>query len=194
MIKPLPVTTAALVAVAVVLVIAVGGYEGLVASKRLAIAQLESQLDAASRLATAVPAPPVSDAERASWQEIETHVRERFVAPDDQLRLLVQMARLARATGLTVTGLQLQDPAGAQPSATGKTEQVVTLPFAMPANTTVNPGIISLTARHGYRDLIDFLDRVGHNNPYLAVQSLDASRVDNSLESDIRLISLRWTK
>jgi hypothetical protein len=192
--ESLPVTPGALVAIAVVFVIAVGGYAGLVAPKRRAMTQLEAQVNAASRLAAAVPAPPIDKAERASWQEIETNVRGRFVAPENQLRLLVQVARLARATDLNVTDLQLQDSAGAQPSAAGKTDQVVTLPFVMPANTAVNPGIIRLTARNRYRDLIAFLDRVDHNNPYLAVQSLVVRRGDDALESDIRLVSLRWTK
>jgi hypothetical protein len=46
--------------------------------------------------------------------------------------------------------------------------------------------------RHGYRELVDFLDRVGRGNTYVAVQSLDVRRLDRDLESEIRLVSFRW--
>ena len=194
MIEKLPVTPAAAIAVALVCVIAIGGYFGLVAPQRRAIAQLERQLKAAERSSAGVASePPISDAERAAWVRVDTDVRQRFVTPEDQHRTLVEVGQLARATGMNVRELLLQN-VGANPAAPATPAPAMTLPFPMSPKLAVNPGVIRLVARHRYPDLIDFLDRVGHGNTYVAVQSLDTRRVEGYLESEIKLVSLRWTE
>jgi hypothetical protein len=193
-IEKLPVTPAAAIAVALVFVIAIGGYFGLVAPQRRAIAQLERQLKAAERSSAGVASElPISDAERAAWARGDTDVRQRFVTPEDQHRTLVEVGQLARATGMNVRELLLQN-VGALPGAPATPAPAMTLPFPMSPKLAVNPGVIRLVARHRYPDLIDFLDRVGHGNTYVAVQSLDTRRIEGYLESEIKLVSLRWTE
>jgi hypothetical protein len=41
---------------------------------------------------------------------------------------------------------------------------------------------------------VTFLERVRSGNAYVALQALDVRRVDTHLESDIRLVSLRWVE
>lgn len=192
--EKLPVTPAAAIAVALVLVVAIGGYFGVVAPKRRTIAQLEQQLKAAERSSSAVAsALPISDAERVAWARVDADVRQRFVNPEDQRRALVEVGQLARSTGMNVRELLLQN-AGAPPGAPATPGPAATLPFPMPPKMAVNPGVIRIVARHRYLDLINFLDRVGGGNTYVMVQSLDTRRVEDSLESEVKLVSFRWTE
>ena len=194
----LPLTPAALAALGVLLLVIVGGYFGVIAPRRAAVARLETQLRAeATAAASPVSEAPISDAERASWQATETQVRARFVSPEDQHRTLVEVGQLARSTGLRVRELLLQDenaaPVNAQPGTLAPAAApTVALPFAVPPQLMPNSGSIRIVARHRYRDLIDFLDRVGHGNAYVAVRSLDVRRIDQYLESEITLVSFRW--
>lgn len=192
MTRQLPLTVGALVAIAVTFVIAAGGYFGMVAPRRREIARLEAQLSVAlEQTAAAAAVVPITEAERAQWREVDARVRERFVSPEDQLRLVLEVGQVARAAGLTVTDLRLENVGGGTATAPGVAE-VVTLPSAAPPNFSVNSGVLSLSARHAYHNLIDFLDRVIKGNRYVALQSLDVRRVEDHLESDIRLASLRW--
>ena len=192
--EKLPVTPAAAVAVVLVFVVAIGGYFGLVAPKSRAVAQLEQQLKTAERSSSAVgSALPISDAERAAWARVDVDVRRRFVNPEDQHRTLVEVGQLARAMGMNVRELLLQN-VGAPPGAPAAPGPAATLPFPMPPKMAVNPGVIRIVARHRYLDLINFLDRVGRGNTYVMVQSLDTRRVEGSLESEIKLVSLGWTE
>lgn len=196
----LPLTIPALAAMAAVFIVAVGGYVGLVAPKRREVARLEVQLKAALMPPAAVStSTPITDEERAMWKIVQQQVRQRFVAPENQLRLLVKTGQLARSVGLTVTDLQIQNTAtpapGAPPAPVGVTPPpAASLMFAMPPNLAVNPGVIRVTARHRYRDVVTFLERVRSGNAYVALQALDIRRVDTHLESDIRLASLRWVE
>jgi hypothetical protein len=191
MTRQLPLTPAALGALAGVFVVAVGGYFGLVWPAGRDVRQLQTQLSALSaQAAGAAQAPaPVTDVERASWQTVEERVRERFVVPDDQRELMVDLAQLARASGMLVIDMQLE---GLTPGATAEATPAPS--FAIPAPPTLasNPGVIRLTVRHQYRALIDFLDQLATGNTYVAVQALDVRRVENLLQSDIRLVSFRW--
>ena len=182
--RQLPVTKGAFAAVALVLVTGIGGYFALVAPKARAIAQLDLQLKTAP-----VPTEPpvmstvsISDAERSLWSELETRVHARFVAPDDQLRALGEVMEQARATGLTVSELGIVNAQA----------QAVQSPLTSSANLTVNPGVIRLTARHRYPELVAFLDGIRRGRRYVAVQGLTVRRVDDHLESEILLVSLRW--
>lgn len=190
--QQLPLTGAALAAIAIALAIIVGGYFGVVAPRVREVARLEAQLSATltKTAAAAEPVTPVTEAERARWREIDTLVRGRFVSPDDQMRVVLDVGRIARETALTVIDLRLETAAT---GANGGAPQDVILPAALPARLALNPGVISLSARHRYSELIDFLDRLGRGNRYVALQSLDVRRVRDHLESDIRLASLRWT-
>lgn len=189
MTRQLPLTVGALAAIAVMVVVTLGVYVGMVAPRVREIARLEAQWNATrTQTVDAAAGAPITDAERARWRDIEALVRGRFVVPEDQLRVLVEVGQVARATGMSVTDLRLEGdtPAGAA--------QAVVLPSAVPPDLAVNPAVIRLIARHRYHDLVDFLDRVGRGTTYVALQSLDVSRVGDHLESDIRLASLRWAK
>lgn len=183
MTRELPLTTGALAAVGIALATAVGGYVGLVAPKAREIAQLESQLRTGSTTVPPPSAPAVSigETERRLWRELETRVRARFVAPSDQLRALDDVSQIASRAGLSLTAVAIQNPQ-------------VLRPLTTPGSLAVNPGSIRLTARHRYAELVDFLERVRRGRTYVAVESLDVRRVDDHLESEIRLISLRWDR
>jgi hypothetical protein len=193
--RELPLTTAALASLAAILVVAVVGYFGLVWPAQRELTRLQSALTAASAQAAgaAVTALPISDVERASWQTVETRVRERFIPSEEQYRLLVEVAQTARASGLAVSDVQLE---GAATAPTGQAGQlpVIALPLTPPPNLAINPGVIRLSAQHRYRALIDFLDRLGTANTYVALQAIDVRRVGDLLQSDIRLVSLRWVQ
>lgn len=182
----LPLTKGALATVALLFVIALGGYFGLVAPARREVVRLEAQVNTVSaKLAGATAsAVPISPTERASWRQIEGRLQERFVIPEDQLRALAEAVDHARAAGLVVTDVEIQS--GAAPG------QPVAAPFVVPANLALNPGIIRLSARHRYAELVDFLDRMDGGIMYVAVEALDVRRADDYLQSEIRLMSLRW--
>lgn len=197
--EKLPLTPAALAALGVLLLVIAGGYFGLIAPRRSAVARLETQVRAAATAAVSpVSEAPITDAERTAWSATESQVRARFVSPEDQHRTLVEVGQLARSTGLRVRELSLQGEsaaaANAQPGSPLPAPAASTgsLPFALPPQLMPNGGSIRVVARHRYRDLIDFLDRVGRGNRYVAVQSLDVRRVDRDLESEITLVSFRW--
>lgn len=190
MTRQLPLTPAALGSLGAVLVVAIGGYFGLVWPVGREVSRLETQLAAMSAQAagSAESPPPVTDVERASWQTMEARVRERFLVPDDQYELLVDIAQLARASGMAVQDIQLE---GAEPGAAVPT---ATFGLQVPPTLVLNPGVIKLSVRHQYRALVDFLDRLGTGNTYVAVQSLDVRRGGNLLQTDIRLVSFRWAQ
>lgn len=181
--RELPLTNAALTALGVAIAIAIGGYFVLVAPKASEIARLESQLKNVSAPAAPPPAAtvPIGEHERQLWTELETRVRARFVAPEDQLRALEEVTDMARDAGMRLTAVAIQSPQAQRSLATQ-------------ANLAVNPGTIRLTARHRYAELIEFFDRIHRGRTYLTVESLDVRRVDDRLESEIRLISLRWAQ
>ena len=184
--RRLPLSKGALTAIAMVLVTGIGGYSSLVAPKAREIAQLESQVKAVSA-PVAPPAPStvsIGETERVLWGELETRLRARYVPPYDQLRALGEVTEMARAAGLRLESLELQNP-----QAQGSQR-----PFTTPGNLAVNPGTLRLTARHRYAELVELLDRVHRGRTYVAVESLDVRRVDDHLESEIRLVSLRWEK
>ncbi len=117
--------------------------------------------------------------------------------PENQYRLLVDTGQLARSIGLRVTELQLQTPGvapGPGSPAPATPQAVASLIFPVPPNLAVNPAVVRLAVRASYRDLVTLLDRIRSGNAYVALQSLDLHRVDNHLESDIRLASLRWVE
>ena len=111
------------------------------------------------------------------------------MVPDDQRELMVDLAQLARASGMLVVDVQLE---GLTPGATAEATPAPSLAIPAPPTLASNPGVIRLTVRHQYRALIDFLDRLATGNTYVAVQALDVRRVENLLQSDIRLVSFRW--
>jgi hypothetical protein len=196
----LPLTPPALAALGVLLLVIVGGYFGLIAPRRSAVARLEAQLAAGPAVpASAVSEPPISDEEREAWTLTQAEVRARFASPDDQHRTVVEVGQLARSTGLRVRELLLDDQGTGPVSAAGApvpaaATSTASLPFPLPPQLMPNNGSIRLIARHRYRELIDFLNRLGRGNTYVAVQSLDVRRIDGGLESEIRLVSFRWTE
>ncbi len=184
----LPVTNDALVAVAITVVIALAGYPSVVGRTHRELARLQSQLDAlsAGSPATAVNVVPISDSERARWRDLESRVRARFVAPDDQPKAVAEVLELARASGLAVEQVELQRGPAKAAAAMAST------PLELPAGLSVTPRAIRLTARHRYAGLLEFLDRLPRAGRYVAVESLDVRRVADSLESDVRLVTVSW--
>lgn len=180
MTRELPLTPRALAAVGIALATGVVGYLTLVAPKALAVAQLESQLRlAAGAVPVVTAAAAIGDTERQLWRELEARLRVRFAEPSDQLRALDEVGRLASDAGLSLTAVAIQDPQTLRPLTT-------------PGSLAVNPGSIRLTARHRYAELVGFLEALRHARTYVVVESLDVRRVDDHLESEIRLISLQW--
>ncbi|MDO8678133.1 MAG: hypothetical protein Q7R30_06170 [Acidobacteriota bacterium] len=177
-----PLTRGALAAVAALIVTGLGAYFGLVAPKAREIARLEPQVNAVAQPFDPPPVSAVSigDTERGLWDELQMRVRARFVAAEDQPRALGEATALARAAGLDVTAIALEP---AQPQAQA--------PFAPPP-LAANVVTIRLTARHRFADLIDFLDDLHHAKIYVVVASLDVKRAGGELESEIRLLSMRW--
>ena len=183
MTRELPLTRGALAAVGIALATGVLGYVILIVPKAREIAQLESQLKLASAAVPAATAPAVAigSTERELWRELEARVRARFVAPSDQVHALDEVGRMASDAGLRLTAMTIQDPH-------------VLRPLPTPERLAVNPGSIKITARHRFVELIDFLEALRHGQTYVMLESLDVRRVDNQLESEIRLISLRWQR
>lgn len=183
MTRELPLTRRALAAVGIALATGVGGYVTLIMPKAREIAQLESQLRLASAAlpAATAPAAVIGDTERQLWRALEARLRARFVAPSDQVRALDEVGRMASDAGLRLMAVTIQN---AQ----------VLRPLTTPGSLAVNPGSIRLTARHRYAELVDFLEALRHGQTYLVLESLDVRRVDDHLESEIRLISLRWER
>lgn len=187
MTRELPLTKGALATVALIFVIAIGGYVGVVAPAGREARRLEAQAGAveAKLVGAAAAAEPIGAAERAAWRQIDSRLRERFVAPEDQLRMVAEAVENARAAGLIVTDVEVQAASADQKL---RTEGL----FAVPANFAVNPGVIRLTAQHRYRELVDFLDRLRGSSLYVTIEALDVRRVGGYLQSEIRLVSLRW--
>jgi hypothetical protein len=157
------------------------------------VTQLEDQLAALAAQAASLNAapPPVTDVERASWREVEQRVRDRFLMPEDQYELLVDLAQLARESGMAVQDIQLE---GGAPMPGAATAAPTSFALPVPPTLALNPGVIRLTVRHQYRALVAFLDRLATANTYVAVQNMDVRRVDGLLQSDIRLVSFRWVQ
>ena len=179
----LPLTNRAVTALAIALVAMVASL-GVAISKAREIGRLEVEVARASaqlRTPAASAVVSIGETERELWRELEARVRTRFVPPADQLRALDEVSEVASDSGMTLTGVAIQNP-----------QLLKTL--ATPGNLSVNPGTIRLTARHDYEALVDFLDRVRTGKTYVVVESLDVQRVDDHLESEIRLISLRWER
>jgi hypothetical protein len=181
--RALPLTYAALTALGTALAVAIGGYFVLVAPNAREIAKLESQLQRVSAPIAPPPAStvPIGETERQLWAALEARVRARFVAPEDQLRALEEVTDMARDAGMTLTGVAIQSPQAQRSLATQ-------------GNLAVNPGTIKLTVRHRYPDLVEFFDRIRRGRTYLAVESLNVRRIDDRVESEIGLISLRWVQ
>jgi hypothetical protein len=181
MTRELPLTKGALAAVGIALATGVLGYVILIVPKTREIAQLESQLKLASLAVPAATAPAVAigSTERELWRELEARVRARFIAPSDQLHALDEVGRMASDAGLRLTAVTIQNPEALRPLAT-------------PERLAVNPGSIKITARHRFAELIAFLESLRQAQTYVVLEALDVRRVDDRLESEIRLISLRW--
>ena len=195
--RELPLTRAALGALASVLIVAIGGYFALVRPAGRDVTRLETQLRTLNAQVRGV-APgtgPVTDIERASWQQVEAQLRDRYIGPEDQFEVLVELAQLARASGMLVADVQLEGAANAAtPQPAGSAAPGATFALPLPAGLTPNPGVIRLSVRHQYRALVDFLDRLPTTNTYVAVQGVDVRRVNDVLHSDIRLVSFRWVQ
>jgi hypothetical protein len=191
--RQLPLTPAALGSLAVVVLVAIGGYFGLLWTPSREVARLEEQLVSLGAQASAASQapPPVTDVERASWQTVEQRVRERFIVPDDQWQLLVAIAQLARESGLAVQDIQLE---GGAPVPGATTVAPTSFALPVPPTLALNPGVIRLTVSHQYRALVAFLDRLATADTYVAVQTMDVRRVEGLLQTDIRLVSFRWVQ
>lgn len=189
--RELPLTRAALASLGLVVLVAIGGYFGLMWPPARTVAELETQLAGLSAQAAGLAAAPapVTDVERASWKDVEQRVHARFIVPENQYALLVDLAQLARESGMAVEDVQLEGGPGAAgaPAAPGAAFAV-----PLPPTLALNPGVIRLSVRHQHRALVTFLDRLATADTYVAVQQLDVRRVENLLQSDIRLVSFRW--
>ena len=184
----------AIVAGALVL-IGVGGYAGLVTPKNREIKNLKAQLlreeqELAVPRQPPKPVPPITEEERKLWAQLEARLRERFPAEKTLPVALEAVADLARESRMELTALNLQTPVvkAGRVSSGAPTPPAIRVPPPL----TLSPTLITLTAVHRYRDLIQFLDGLDRLPVAVAVESLEVKREENRLRTEMTLRTLRW--
>lgn len=189
--------------------VGVGGYATLVVPKSREIRTLKTQLARQEPEPTqpAEPIPPIGEDERKLWDQLEARLRERFPAEKDLPGALKALAELARSAHLELIALSLQAPAAKSTGASaGVTVQVGTPSlggkpagsspgspqFRVPSPLAASPTIIKLTAIHRYQDLVEFLAGLDSLPVVVAVESLEVTRVENRLTTEMTLRTLIW--
>lgn len=207
--KTLPFRVQVAVVAAGLALVGVSGYVTLVAPKYREIRTLKAQLARQEPEPTqpAEPIPPISEEERKLWNQLEARLRERFPAEKDLPGALKALAELARSANMELVALSLQAP-GARSTgpSSGVTVQVGTPSlagkpagsspgppqFRVPPPLAASPTIIKLTAIHHYRDLVQFLAGLDSLPVVVAVESLEVTRVENRLTTEMTLRTLIW--
>ncbi len=178
----------AAIAVASVVLLAVGGYFGLLAPRQREVSLLRAQAARAAPPGSARRVDgvaPIGDVERRLWDELEGRLRARYPAEPELPRAMAAIARIAGSAGMELVNLEIQSPPPAAPPAARPL-------FQPPSELVVNPSVVKLVARHRYRNLVEFLEALAGDPVYVAVQSLDVKRVDDRLTSEMAFVSLRW--
>ncbi|MBI4241127.1 MAG: hypothetical protein HY613_05370 [Candidatus Rokubacteria bacterium] len=192
----LPVNVRALVAVGAVVLVGAGGYLGLVAPKLREVKTLKAQLAKevqAGRSPQPLPSvPPIADAERALWGELEKRLQGRYPQETALPRAAAVLAELARASGMQLVSLEIRTPPPGD--AADPKKAAAPPPFQPPSELTVNPSTIRLIVEHRYRDLVEFLDGLRRVPVYVTVQSLEVTRADGQLITEASFASFRWGK
>lgn len=188
----------AIVAVALVLV-AAGGYMGLAAPRAREVKSLKAQLaraDAGPPTAAAAY-PPIGDEERNLWRQLEGRLRERFPSEKDLPGALKAVAELARSSRMELVSLSLVPPLPPKPGTgssgpSGGAVAAAAPAVKVPAPLVVTPTAIKFTALHRYGDLVQFLDGLERLPISVFVESLEVTRLENRLRTDITIRTLRW--
>lgn len=192
----LPLNARAAVAVGLVVLLGAGGYLGILTPKLRELRTLKDQLarevEAVRSLPPVPSVPPITEAERKLWAELEDRLRERYPTEPALPEAVGVVATLARSSGLELVDLEIQPPQPVLPAEPGKAPS----PPAVqpPSGFAVNPSTVKLVARHRYRDLVEFLERLSRGPIYLAARSLEVKRVENQLTTEASFDTLRWEK
>lgn len=182
----LPISLRALVTIGLVVLLGAGGYFGLLAPKLREVGALKAQLirevGAARTPPPLLSVSPITQSERELWGEMERRFRGRYPAEAELPKALGLVASLARSSGMEISSLEIQAP------------QTGPSLFRPPPEFGMNPSTIKLAVRHRYRDLVEFLERLGPAPIYVAVHSLEVKRVENRLTTELLFASFRWGK
>lgn len=189
----LPFRAQVLVAAVALGVLGAAGYGVLVLPKQRETAALKvQQARQRSDPGPAAPIPAISAEERRLWGDLEARLRQRFPAEKDLPDALRGVAELARAAGMELVALNLHTPAAPAPGAGGPPAATTTVALRVPAPLTPSTTTIKMTVVHRYRDLVQFLDGLPRLSVAVIVESIEATRVDNALKTEITLRTLRW--
>lgn len=175
--------------------VGVGGYAGLVAPKNREISTLKAQLarerlDSLAPRQPTEPPPPITEEEQKLWGLLEARLRERFPAEKALPGALEAVAELARASRMELVALNLQTPTAKPPGAAPGPPSPP--PLRVPPPLKPSPTLIKLTVRHRYQDLVGFLEGLDRLQVAVAVQSLEVTREDGRLSTEITLRAFRW--
>lgn len=194
--QKLPFRLQVSVVVAMLALVGLGGYAGLVLPKNREIKTLRTQLarEEPEPIKARATAPPIGEEERKLWGQLEARLRQRFPAEKDLPGAVEAVADLARSAHMELVSLHLQTPPpqkstpGAQATAGAPTAPV----FQIPPPLSMNPTLIKLSVLHRYRDLVQFLDGLPNLPVAVTIESMDVRRVDNRLSTEMTLRTLRW--
>lgn len=185
----LPLDRRALGALGLVLLLALLDVAVLRAKLRAVDAVRTELASLAGRPPALAAVTPITETERRLWSELERRLGRRFPSEADLPKAMAEVAELGRRAGLDVTGLEIEVPkagprAGPPPPP----------PPPLPPGLRPNPATIRLTAEHRYAGLVHFLAALEGAPVYLRVQSLQVTRVEDRLRTELVLGSATWGK
>jgi len=194
-VQNLPFRVQVVMVVGLLALVGVGGWAGLVAPKNREIGTLKARLETerpvwlAPREPTRPP-PPITEEEQKLWGLLEVRLRERFPAEKALPGALEAVAELARASRMELVALNFQTPTAKSPAAPGQPSPPPSL--RVPPPLQLSRSIIKLTVRHRYRDLVGFLEGLDRLQVAVAVQSLEVTREEGRLTTEMTLRTFRW--
>ena len=191
----LPFRVQVVMVVGLLALVGVGGWAGLVAPKNREIGTLKARLeterpDSLAPREPTRPPPPITEEEQKLWGLLEVRLRERFPAEKALPGALEAVAELARASRMELVALNFQTPTAKSPAAPGQPSPPPSL--RVPPPLQLSRSIIKLTVRHRYRDLVGFLEGLDRLQVAVAVQSLEVTREEGRLTTEMTLRTFRW--
>lgn len=154
---------------------------------------LRAQLRAGTRSAAAVAdAEPIGEEERTLWTQLDERLRRRYPPEPELPRAMAALAEWSRSAGLELLSVDVQPPPAAA-AGTASTAVPATVPgVTIPSELAINGTRLRLVVRHRYRDLVKFVDGLDRLPVYVALQSLETRRADDTLVTELSLLTLRW--
>lgn len=153
---------------------------------------LRAQLTAATRSAAVGDAEPIGEEERTLWTQLDERLRRRYPPEPELPRAMAALAEWSRSAGLELLSVDVQ-PLPAAAAGAASTAVPATVPGAtIPSELAINGTRLRLVVRHRYRDLVKFVDGLDRLPVYVALQSLETRRADDTLVTELSLLTLRW--